>query len=291
MADEAQTGATPEEQQTGGATAIDALFDGKAPAPPPESTGGAPADPPEQFQVGRVPKPFYREDGNHDYDGLSKSWFDTRDSYERAKTRISELEKAAAEGVPEAFEAYAAGMDWAAVKERAPNAYVSDEEENAAATALLRRAHQHGIPLAKARAMIGDYYEDLNGMVGAPKDAAEVRRDVLQYLGPNGQQQLSEVQEFLKSRAAVKPFNAEEMDVIGQMLSSGVATSLLWQLSRSGASTMPPGNGMVDTGTRVDPEREKQEAAKMLGTLDPQEWQKNKAEAIARWQRANPEAA
>ena len=286
MADEAP-------QTTDQSGAIGALFNTDAtPAPEGPTTqaaGDTPpvVEPPEQFQAGRLPKQFHREDGNHDYDGLSKSWFELRQGHAAQSARVKELERQLST-TEEPWESYSGDFDWDAVKQRAPNAYLGGESDNQAAMALLQRLHEAGVPKAKAAKAVGDYYAALDGLVGETPSAVEQRKAAVAYLGPNGSTMAQEVQTFLESRAAVKPFSDDEMETLGRMTRSGPALSILWQLSRRSAGASPPST--VEAATVADPETEKAEAAKMLG-VDEATWQRDKAAIIARFNRAYGEAA
>lgn len=289
MADDAtgtgtQAGTNGETAQ-GGAGDISALF-GDPPDPAGQGDGTTSADgvvPPssgDEEYVGKIPKQFYREDGNHDLDGFSKAYRGARASLETANARIKELE---AKGAPvDQWDAYAAQMDWDAVKEKAPNAYQGGGPENKAAMSLLHRLHEQNIPLATARTIVSEYYGDLDGMVPEAKDDATLRKEAVAHLGPNGQQMAGEVQSWLESRHATKPFAPAELEILGQMVANGPALSLLWQMSRAGVSSGPPTGNETRSARAADPDAEKKEVRKLLGTLDDAEWSRNKAAILAR---------
>ena len=274
-------------------SAISALFSTDATpapeAPTTQAAGDTPpvVEPPEQFQAGRLPKQFHREDGQHDYDGLTKSWFELRQGHAAQSARVKELERQLST-TDEPWESYSGDFDWDAVKQRAPNAYLGGEADNQAAMSLLKRFHEAGLPKAKAAKAVGDYYADLDGMVGTTPTEVEQRKSAVAYLGPNGGTMAQEVQAFLESRAAVKPFSDEELATLGQMTRSGPALSILWQLSRRHTGAPPP--SAVEASTVTDPETERREAAKMLG-VDEATWQRDKAAILARFNRAYGEAA
>ena len=266
--------------------AIGALFGQNAPQGAPE--GGAPPEgqpeAPETFQEGRVPKAFYREDGNHDYNGLAKSWFDTRSAYQASQARIKELEAAAAEGAPEAWEGYSQKMDWEAVKARAPNAYLGGGADNEAAVALLRRIHEQGVPLSKAQSLVEAYYEDLNGLVPEHKPDDERLKAAVGSLGPNGPAIAQEVQGWLETQHAKQAFTPEQLGVLKQMTHDGTALSLLQRLARQGASTVPPTGLPGTTAATVDPKARRAEIERMLGELDDAEFAKQMPALRAEWE-------
>ena len=235
-------------------------------------------EPPEQFQAGRLPKQFAREDGKHDYDGLSKSWFDTRAALSAQQARVKELE-GQLRTTDEPWEAYSGDFDWDAVKERAPNAYTGGGADNDAAMSLLRRLHDAGVPKSKAAKAVADYYADLDKIVGETPAEDEQRKAAVSHLGTNGPAMAQEVRTALESRAAATPFKDDELEVLDAMTRSGPGLSILWRLTRAGASSAPP----TASGNVVqlrDPETLKAEARKGLGVSD-EDWRKNKYAAIA----------
>ena len=171
----------------GGPESIAALFGGDPPPTgentPPEGDR-TPPETPEEYVPGRVPKQFHRADGKHDYEGMAKSWFDTRKEHDLAKARIKELE-GAQDQVP-GWEEYAGAVDWDEVAKKAPNAYVKPAEgqDNPAATAMLRRLHEGGMPPARAKKFVEDYYSDLSGMIPERKPPEELRKSAIAYLRP-----------------------------------------------------------------------------------------------------------
>ena len=282
MADEAtQADATPPESAQG---AIGALFGQQQPqgAPEGETPAEGQQEAPETYVAGRVPKAFYREDGAHDYEGMTKSWFDTRSALQTAQARVKELEAASAGLAPEQWEAYAKQLDWDAVASRAPNAYLGGGEENQAAMALLRRVHEQGMPLNKAQAFVEAYYEDLNALVPEHKSDDERLKAAVGSLGPNGPSIAQEVQRWLETQHSASAFTDGQLAVLRQMTHDGTALSLLQRLARQGGSAAPPtATGLADTKA-VDPKAEQVEVRKLLGTLDEAEWTRNKAAILAR---------
>ena len=282
----------PDEANTpqGAPEDISALFGGTpATGTPPEGTPPTEApEAPETYVQGRVPKAFFRSDGNHDYDGLAKSWFDTRSAYQSAQARIKELE--AAGGAPEEWEAYAAAMDWDAVRERAPNAYVGGGAENRAAMSLLKRLHEQGVPSAKAKVLVGDYYEDLHGLLPEVKDEAERRKEAIGALGPNGPAIADEVKTWLTSQHAVRPFTEHQLAALKQMTLDGTALSLLQRLSRQGASTVPPGAPPGIDAEKVDPKARLAALEKRMGEMTDAEFAREKDALEAEWRQLSAAA-
>ena len=284
MADETKgNGTTPPQGAPGD---ISALF-GEGAATTPRGEGETPpteaAEAPETYIEGRVPKAFYREDGKHDYNGLSKSWFDTRSAYQTAQARIKELEAAAAESAPEAWEGYSGKFDWDAVGTRAPNAYLGGDEENRAAMALLRRVHEQGVPLAKAQALVESYYEDLNGLVPERQSDEDRLKAAVGSLGPNGPAIASEVQAWLAGQHARQAFSTDQLEVLKQMTHDGTALSLLQRLARQGTSTAPPATLPGTHAEKVDPAARRAELEKRMGAMTDAEFAAQKDALEAEW--------
>ena len=287
MAEETGTnGGTPPE---GAQDAIGALFGQNAPQGAPE--GGTPPEgqqeAPESYVAGRVPKAFYREDGKHDIDGLSKSWFDTRSAYQSAQARIKELESAAAEGAPEAWEGYSQKLDWDAVAKRAPNAYLGGGADNQAAMALLKRAHEQGMSLNKAQAFVEAYYEDLNGLVPERQSDEDRLKAAVGSLGPNGPVIAQEVRTWLESEHSQRAFTQDQLVVLKQMTHDGTAMSLLQRLMRQGGSAPPPNALPGSAGTTADPKARKAEIERELGELSDAEFSRRMPELRAEWEALN----
>ena len=267
------------DEATGGGDAaqIDNLF-GDKPADTEQQPTDAQVELPEVYQEGRVPKAFYREDGNHDINGLSKSWHDTRQALAARDARIKELEQGQAE-LP-GWDEYAKLMGWDAVREAAPNSF--QEGTEAAGEALLRRMHQAGVPADKASEAIKGYFSDLDGLIGEVPSDADLRKAAVAHLGVQGTAMAADVSNWIKTQHTTQAFSDDELAVLGKMAQNGPALGLLWKLSRAGArSAAPPSEGGGVT-TMTDPEQEKREALKQLGTLDTKDWQRNGAAYIAR---------
>ena len=290
MADEV-VNAGEGEQQTDQSGAIAKLFGSGEEAKPetPETTaagdGSGGVELPEQYQEGRVPKQFHREDGKHDYEGMTKSWFELRKGHAEQSARVKELE-GQLRTTDEPWEAYSGDFDWEAVKQRAPNAYLGGEAENEAAMSLLKHLHVAGVPKAKAAKAVADYYADLDKLVGQIPTEEEQRKAAVGHLGVNGAQMAQEVQTWLTSRSSVKPFPEDELRELGRLTRSGPGLSLLWQFMRSGTNGSGPPTGQGTGSPVVDPEKERVEARRGLGVSD-EEWKTNRAAAIARWAQAN----
>ena len=296
MADESTNGAGT--QAGGQAAAIEALFTG-APAETQEtdpgviaagglSQGTGPAPDPhadDAWTEGYVPKSFRNEAGefNGNQDAVFKSWMDGRQRISQLEKQIADAAKAAAP-LPSADE-YIAGMDWEALAQKAPNAYVGGEAENPVVVNLLRQAHAAGLTQDKAQEMVIGYLGSLNEHVEPQRDEATARAEALAHLGPNGPQIAEQVKARLQTLAQRQAIPEPQMAVLGQMMLNGPALALLDRLTAYGGSVAPPG---ASTITVVDQEKAQAEARRKLGTLDAADWAKNKARYIAEWNAANP---
>ena len=297
MADESTNGAGT--QDGGQAAAIEAMFSGQ-PAPTGEQRtddptttaagGGAPTPPvdpntDDAWTEGYVPKSFRNEAGefNGNQDAVFKSWMDGRQRISQLEKQIADAAKAAPP-LPSADE-YVAGMDWEALKAKAPNAYVGGEAENPVVVNLLKQLHAAGLTQDKAHETVLGYLGSLNEHVGEQKDEATARAEALAHLGPNGPQIAEQVKARILTLAGRQAIPDAQMAVLGQMMLNGPALALLDRLTAYGGSVAPPG---ASTITVIDQDKAKADARKKLGTLSAEDWAKNKERYIAEWRAANP---
>ena len=262
----------------GGAAAIEQIFSDGA-QPPAEPRPETPPEPAEEFQAGRVPKAFYREDGKHDYDGLSKSWFDTRAALAQQQARVRELEEAA-KGSDLPWEQYHADFDWDTVQQAAPNAYKGGGADNEAAMSLLRRLHAAGVSKEKASAAVNGYYADLEKVLGEAPTPQERRAQALAAHGANGPAMEAEVKTWLQSRAANGGFSEAETDLLRGIAHSGTGLGLLHKLSRANGSTPPPSPTRTGPGPELDPNRAEADIREAL-RLPDDEWRKRRKSVLA----------
>ena len=284
-------GAAGPVETSGGEAAVNALFGG---AGAPEGASKEAQQSAEgTWHDGYIPKMWRDETGafNGDTNGVLKSWYHGQQQVSKLQTDLDSLraERSAAEAAMPNTTEYVDDFDYDALADRAPNmiAKGGGKEENTILASFLTLAHKHGVPMAKAHALAGDYFEALNADVPEYKEPEQQRKEAVAHLGPNGAQMVEDVRGFLAQRARTSPFNAEQMDVIKGMLHNGPALALLHNLSRTtGASTTPPSVARI---SQVDMEQERREALKALGSLDGEEWARNKDAILARVRRAHPE--
>ena len=288
MAEEATAGADQ-------SAAIDALFSGE---PAPQPGEGAPPDPgaagapdpnaEDAWTDGYVPKAFRGEDGsfNGDQNAVFKSWYDGRQRVSQLEAQIAQAAKEAKALVPETADEYISGMDWENLKAKAPNSYAGGEAENPVVVNLLREAHAAGVPPAKAQHMVTEYLASLNEHVPEAKDEATQRSEAVAHLGPNGAAIAEQVKTRLKTLSQRQAIPEPQMAVLGQMMLNGPALALLDRLTAYGGSKPPPG---ASTITVLDQDKARADARKKLGTLDGEDWAKNKDRYLAEWRAAHPE--
>ena len=285
MADEAQ----------GGAEAVTALFEpapslgegAEANAPQEGVQGVSGASEDESWRPGFVPKAFRGEDGtfNGNQDAVFKSWYDGRQRITGLEAQLAELQKV---DVPETADEYVNTFDFDAFKERAPRAYAGGGADNPIIADMLKLGHKHGVPVAKMQAVVTDYFAGINEFIPEAKDEPTALRETAAYLGPNGTQMMEDLKGKLAAHARRYPLGAEKLDAVKRILQDGPATAVLYELIGGRSGVVPPS---AAASQMVDPEQEKREVAKQLGTLDESEWRRNKDAIIARWTRAHPEAA
>lgn len=284
--------------------AIDAMFTGQTSTSEDTGTGpvggivageagtGAPLAPDpaadDTWREGYVPKAFRNAEGEFtgDQDAVFKSWMDGRQRISQLEAQISRAQKESAAQLPPTADEYIATMNWEELSERAPNAYAGGEGENPVIANLLRELHAAGVPQGKAQAAAVSYMASLNEHVPEAKDEATSRAEALSYLGPNGAQIADAVRGRLHALSRKGAIPAPQMAVLAQMMTNGPALALLDRLTAFGQSAPPPSMSQI---THLDQERAKRDANAKLGTLDDQEWRKNKDRWIAEWKAAHPE--
>lgn len=271
-------------------SAIDALFDG---APAPDETATRPEDtrppegdgPSEEFL-----KTLHGADGAIDGAKAAKMAWDNKRAFAQQAARLAELEKAR-EPAPDSVEGYLRDFDRAALKEKAPRAFLGNEADEEALKRAFEAARANGMSVKQAQGFVADYYGRLNELLPEPdtRPAAErskAAREAAQREHPNGTLIAGDVQAWLSRRHATEAFSEKELGVIGGMLETPEGLGLLWRLSRQGRAA-PADLG----GHRAisDPDEERRKTFEALGTLDQAEWNRNKDAIIARYKRARPE--
>lgn len=280
------------EEAAAGAEAVEALFtpqvEANAPQEAAQEVSAASED--ESWRPGFVPKAFRGEDGafNGNHDAVFKSWYDGRQRITGLEAQLKELQEASSPDVPETSDEYVNTFDFEAFKEKAPRAYAGGGADNPIIADMLKLGHKHGVPVAKMQAVVTDYFAGINEFIPEAKDEATALRETAAYLGPNGAQMMEDLKGRLAAHARQYPLSPEKLNAVKRILQDGPATAVLHDLvgARSGAA--PPS---AAASSMTDPEQEKREVMKQLGTLDEAEWRRNKDAIIARWNRAHPEAA
>ena len=217
-----------------------------------------------------------------------KSAWDTKRALTTAQQRLAELEKAAP-AIPATVDGYYEALDKAKLSELAPKVYQADvEADEASLKQMFESARQSGMGVKQAQAFVEAHYQRLND--GAPErdtrsdeERSMAAREAAMAAHPNGKLIAGDVQAWLEQRHTSTPFTDGEIGAIGRMMETSDGLALLWRLSRQGGAAPPDLAG--STAGPVDAEEERREITRQLGTLDPEEWEKNKDAIIARYNR------
>ena len=270
---------------------ISKLFGGGQPEDKtPEGAPGS-AKAPESKSADKLSAPseeflasFRGEDGTIDVNKLAKSAWDTRRSYTTTSQRLAEIEKAAQEGVPETADGYLVDLDKEKLKQLAPKAYPGGDADEDVLKRLFVAAQKTGMKKDAAHSFVAEFYQQLDEVLPEPDTSTEQsRREAAIAAHPNGKLIAGDVQAWLEQKHQAEPFQAKELEAIGNLMERPEGLSVLWRLSRQGNAA--PAD--LSRGTRVvtDPETERREVMKELGNLDPEAWRQNKDAIIARYNR------
>ena len=285
MADAAakDTGAKPNGEATGGEE-ISALFSteaAKAEPAPSETESTAPS---EEFI-----KRYHDAEGKIDGAKAVQSLWDTKRAHTTATQRLAELEKAAKEGVPAEAAAYLDDEWKTAFRSVAPKGYAGSEDDDKALLALFEAAREGGVPVEQARSMVQKLYAareaDLPERDDRPEaEKAAERRQKAQAASPNGKIMANDVEAWLTARHKAQPFPEAELARLGELVESADGLSLLWRLSRQGTAA-PADLTHAPSPPAMDLAKERAEVERLLGTQDQDEWNKNRDQILARYDR------
>ena len=202
-------------------------------------------------------KDFARQRGDdptaweYDHDKVAKTLKDRLSHVGKLEATIKSLR---GEGddkmtVAASVDDYLNGFDHEALKAKAARAYLGRPEkgQNQAELSFFQAMYDQGIPVEKAREAFNGFMVSMNEHVAVPKTAQEQLEASVKALGPNGRQQLGEVNEWLKSEDGREPMDQHTKDFIKAAMRVPAGLAFLWRQSRRG-STAPP----THNGTAVD---------------------------------------
>ena len=284
MADAAaKEAAKPNGEATGGEE-ISAMFSTEAAKPEAPASETESTAPSEDFV-----KRYHDAEGKIDGMKAVQSAWDTKRAHTTATQRLAELEKAAKEGVPSDVAGYVDDEWKTAFKDVAPKGYGGSEEDDKALQALFQAALEAEVPVEKARSMVQKLYvareADLPERDDRPEaEKAADRRRKAQAASPNGKIMANDVEAWLTARHKAQPFPEAELTRLGQLVESADGLSLLWRLSRQGTAA-PADLTHAASPPAMDLTKERAEVEKLLGTQDQDEWNKNRDQILARYER------
>ena len=180
----------------------------------------------------------------YDYDKMAKVMDDRLAEASRLQATLKEIRDAQADqgGAPPADMAeYMTGFDHEALAKAAPKSYQKRDEsgKHVAETAFFRQMHSAGVPVAKAREMFSGMMTELNGHIPDPKPDGERLQEAVTSLGPNGRQQLQDVNDWLGGLHKGQAFSDNEQIVLRNMMHTSGGLSALWRMSRAAAGARP----------------------------------------------------
>ena len=177
----------------------------------------------------------------YDYDKMAKVMDDRLAEASRLQATLKEIRDAQANdpaGQPPADMAeYMNGFDHEALAQAAPKSYQKrdDQGKHVAETAFFRQMHNAGVPVAKAREMFSGMMTELNGHIPDPKTDSERLTEAVTALGPNGRQQLQDVNDWLGGLHKGQAFSEAEQGILHQVMHTSGGLSALWRMSRAAA--------------------------------------------------------
>lgn len=197
-------------------------------------------------------KDFAVADGEgwrYDTDKLAKVLNDRRAHITRQDELIKGLREAnGQEGVPERVDAYLEGLDREGLKAKAGRAYLgrAEGQTNPAEDAFFNAMLDAGVPVGKARQAFERYLVGMHEAIPEPEGKDARLSKAVSHLGPNGRQQLEDVNAWLGARHKASAFTEDEQGILDELMHTGPGLSALWRISRAGASSAPPSMDGVD---------------------------------------------
>lgn len=204
-------------------------------------------------------KDFARQKGDdptaweYDTEKLGKTLKDRLSHIGKLEATIASLRGSGDDNltVPAKVEDYMEGFDHEALKAKAARAYLGRPEkgQNPMEATFFSAMYDQGVPVEKAREAFTAFMLGMNEQIAVPKTSQEQLQDAVKALGPNGRQQLAEVNEWLQSEDARDPFDAETKAWASRQMRSPEGLSFLWRQSRRGTTGAPPSTKTADVLT------------------------------------------
>ena len=187
-------------------------------------------------------KDFADSDGSLNQEKVAKVLADRRSHITRQDEVIKSLREATGQEAPGAVDDYLTGFDHEGLKAKAPKAYfgAGEDGKNVSASAFFNAMFEAGVPVEKARAAFGTFMGGLNDVLPEQPTKAQRLEAAVTQLGPNGRQQLQDVNAWVGSMHAKLQFNEHERRLLDEVMHTGAGLSALWRMSRAMGSTAPP---------------------------------------------------
>ena len=223
----------------------------------------------------------------YDYPKIAKTLADRLAHTSRQENIIRQLREEGAKGAgtaPVNAAEYAAGFDVEGLKQKAGRAYTGRDEQgrNAAEMAFWNAMHANGVPLEAGRAAFTQFMEGLHSVIEPEPTPQERLTSAVEKLGPNGRQQLQDVNDWVGSLHRKQAFSEGQQRTMNAMMHSPDGLAILWRLSRMNGSAAPPGGGSRGGGEQVMTRAEIQDAMVTPRYKTDEEYRKRVQDALAR---------
>ena len=200
----------------------------------------------------------------YDYAKIAKTMGDRLSHISRQENTIKELREQAGQDAPTAplnASEYAEGFDHEALQKAAGRAYLGRDEQgrNVTEMAFWNAMHANGVPVEAGRKAFAQFMEGMHGAIEEPQTQAQRLEQAVTEMGPNGRQQLADVNDWVGGLHVRQPFTEGQQRMVNAMMHSGDGLAVLWRLSRMGGSAAPP-NAAGAAGSTVMTRAEIQQA-------------------------------
>ena len=179
----------------------------------------------------------------YDYAKLAKVLGDRRSHISKQDEVIKGLREAHGEvSIPDSVDDYLNGFDHEALKAAAGRAYLGRGESgaNVSEQAFFEAMRQAGVPVDRARHAFSGFMTTLHGHVPEEKTAQERLDEAVKGMGPNGRQQLEDVNAWVGQQHSRNAFTEGEQAILDEMMRTTHGLSALWRMSRASGAGVPP---------------------------------------------------
>ena len=176
-------------------------------------------------------------------ESMHKSWRDTKAKLTQTEQTLAELRRqggGSKETVPGSITDYLTGLDFEGLKKVAPRADFSKGAEGEHAKAFFEAARRAGLGVESARKAYSEFWSGLNPGLPEVLSDEDRRKAAVAHLGPNGQQQFSDVRAWVEGLNSQAELTPEQNSFLRDALSDPGGLAFLWRLQRQAGSGAPP---------------------------------------------------